>query len=99
MRVSVEDIELMRLFGAQLDRIRLAQLGGPVDRILKDGMAAGQFRRLDPEAAMWVMFGLLDTVYLLTPHVMGAPGPLEDPHLANETRQFIVGGLGAIRGD
>jgi AcrR family transcriptional regulator len=96
MRVSVEDIDLMRLFGTQLDRIRLAQLGGPVDRILKDGMAAGQFRRLDPAAAMWVMFGLLDTVYLLTPHVMGAPGPLEDPHLAAETRQFIVRGLGAI---
>ena len=96
MRVAVEDIELMRMFGAQLDQIRLAQLGGPVDRILKDGMAVGQFRQLDPKAAMWVVFGLLDTVYLLTPHIMGAPGPLEDPHLAEETRQFIVRGLGAL---
>ncbi|UCD25745.1 MAG: TetR/AcrR family transcriptional regulator, partial [Gemmatimonadota bacterium] len=96
IRVAVEDMELMRMFGAQLDRIRLAQMGGPVDRILKDGMKAGQFRPLDPRSAMWVVFGLLDTLYLLMPHVMDTPGPLEDTRLAEETRQFIVRGLGAI---
>ena len=96
IRVAVEDMELMRLFGGQLDRIRLAQMGGPVDRILKDGMKAGQFRPLDPRSAMWVVFGLLDTLYLLMPHVTDAPGPLEDTRLAEETRQFIVRGLGAI---
>ena len=96
MRVVVEDLELMRMFGAHLDQIRLAQMGGPVDRILRDGMAAGQFRQLDRRAAMWVVFGLLDTIYLLMPRVMDAPGPLEDPVLAEETKQFIVRGLGAI---
>ena len=99
IRVAVEDLDLMRMFGAQLEQIRLAQMGGPVDRILKDGMKAGQFRRLDPRSAMWVVFGLLDTVYLLMPHVMNAPGPLEDARLAEETRQFIVRGLGAIDSD
>ena len=96
MQVLVEDFDLMRLFGAHIDQMRLAQMGGPLDQILRDGMEAGQFRQLDPRAAMWVMFGLLDTIYLLMPRVMNAPGPLEDPVLAEETKQFIVRGLGAI---
>ncbi len=96
MQVFFEDFELMRQFGERTEEIRMVQLGGPIDRILRDGVTAGQFRRLDPRAAMWVMFGMLDTVYLLMPRVMNAPGPLEDPVLAEETKQFIVRGLGAI---
>jgi AcrR family transcriptional regulator len=96
MQVLFEDFELMRLFGERTEEMRMVQMGGPVDRILRDGVAAGQFRPLDPRAAMWVMFGVLDTVYLLMPRVMNAPGPLEDPVLAEETKQFIIRGLGAI---
>ena len=99
MQMLFEDFELMRLFGERTEEIRMVQLGGPIDRILRDGVAAGQFRPLDPRAAMWVMFGILDTVYLLMPRVMNAPGPLEDPALAEETRQFIIRGLGAIGND
>jgi hypothetical protein len=71
-------------------------MGGPFDRILSDGVAAGQFRPLDRRAALWVVFGILDTGYLLTPTIMNAPGPLEDPAMAEEIKQFIVRGLGAI---
>lgn len=99
MQMLFEDFELMRLFGERTEEIRMVQMGGPIDRILRDGVAAGQFRRLDPRAAMWVMFSILDTVYLLMPRVMNAPGPLEDPVLARETRQFIIRGLGAISND
>jgi len=96
LQVLVEDLDLMREFGARTEEIRLSQMGGPLDRILRDGMASGQFRRLDPRAALWVLFGLLDTVFLLMPRVMDAPGPLEDPALAEEVKQFIVRGLGAL---
>lgn len=96
LRVMFEDLDLMRLFGEHAEDMRMARLGGPLDRILRDGVASGQFRPLDPRAAMWVMFGLLDTVYLLMPRVMNAPSPLEDPVLARETQQFVVRGLGAI---
>lgn len=96
MQVFFEDLDLMRQFGGRTEEMRMVQMGGPIDRILRDGVAAGQFRPLDPRAAMWVMFGILDTVYLLMPRVMSAPGPLEDPVLAEETKQFIVRGLGAI---
>ncbi|MEJ2236666.1 MAG: TetR/AcrR family transcriptional regulator [Gemmatimonadales bacterium] len=96
MQVFFEDLELMRQFGGRTEEMRMVQMGGPIDRILRDGVAAGQFRPLNPRAAMWVMFGVLDTVYFLMPRVMNAPGPLEDPVLAEETKQFVVRGLGAI---
>ena len=96
MRVFVEDLDLMRLFGERTEEIRLSRIGGTLDSIFQDGVAAGQFRPLDRRAAIWLVFGLLDTVYLLMPQVMNAPGPLEDPVLAEETRRFIVRGLGAI---
>jgi hypothetical protein len=96
MTVLVEDLDLMRSFGEKTEEIRVSQIGGPLDQLLRDGVAAGQFRPLDPRAALWVVFGLLDTVYLLMPKVMNAPGPLDDPVLAEETKQFIVRGLGAV---
>jgi len=96
MSLVVEDFTLMRLFGERTEEIRLSRIGGTLDTIFQDGVAAGQFRPLDRRAAIWLVFGLLDTVYLLIPRVMNAPGPLEDPILAEETRRFIVRGLGAI---
>jgi AcrR family transcriptional regulator len=96
LQAMFEDFDLMRLFGERTEELRMVRMGGPLDRILRDGVAAGQFRPLDPRAAMWVMFGVLDTMYLLMPRVMNAPGPLDDPVLANETKLFIVRGLGAI---
>jgi hypothetical protein len=71
-------------------------IGGILDEIIQEGVAVGQFKPLDSKAAIWLVFGLLDTVYLLMPRVMDAPGPLDDPVLAKETRRFIVRGLGAV---
>ncbi len=99
MSVLVEDLDLMRLFSERTEEIKLSRIGGTLDTILQDGVTAGQFRPLDTRAAMWLVFGLLDTVYLLMPRVMNAVGPLDDPVLAEETRRFIVRGLGAIEQD
>jgi AcrR family transcriptional regulator len=96
MSVFVEDFDLMRTFGARTEEIRLSRIGGTLDSIVQDGVKAGQFKELDRRAAIWLVFGLLDTVYLLIPTVMNAPGPLDDPVLAEESRRFIVRGLGAV---
>ena len=96
MNILVEDLSLMRLFGERTEEIKVSRLGGTLDTIFRDGVAAGQFKPLDRRAAIWLVFGLLDTMYLLIPCVMNAPGPLEDPVLAEETRRFIIRGLGAI---
>ena len=96
MSILVEDLDLMRMFGARTEEIRASMVGGILDSIIQEGVAAGQFKPLDSTAAIWLVFGLLDTVYLLMPRVMNAPGPLEDPVLAEETRRFIMRGLGAV---
>lgn len=96
LRVLFEDFDLMRAFGEWVDDFRLSQPDGPLSRILQEGMEAGQFRPLDPRAAMWVVLGLLDTVYFLIPSVMGEPGALDDETLAQEVHRFILGGLGPL---
>jgi len=96
MSILVEDLELMRTFGARTEEIRASMIGGTLDSIIQEGVAVGQFKPVDNTAAIWLVFGLLDTVYLLMPSVMNTPGPLEDPVFAEETRRFIVRGLGAV---
>jgi AcrR family transcriptional regulator len=93
--VLFEDFDLMRAFGQWVDDLRISSQDGPLYRILREGMAAGQFRSMEPRAAMWVVFGLLDTVYFLIPRVMEVPGAMEDRALAEEVNRFIVHGLGA----
>ena len=94
--VLFEDFDLMRAFGQWIDELRISREDGPLFRILREGMETGQFRPMEPRAAMWVVFGLLDTVYFLIPRVMEVPGAMDDPALAQEVNRFIVHGLGAI---
>jgi len=93
--ILVEDLDIMRSLGGAVDEFRMARVGGPLEQILKDGMATGRFRPLEPQVSLWVIFGLLDTFYLIVPRVMEAPGPLEDSVLAEEIKEFIVHGLRA----
>ena len=99
MRVFLEDIDLLRIMGEKVDQIRLIQIGGPLHSILTEGQAAGTFREMDSEIAIWLIFALLDSVYLLFPGLMGIPGALDDPVLAEETKQFILRGLGVAPHD
>lgn len=96
MGVFLEDFDLMRLFGERTEEIRISRIGGILDNIIQDGIAAGQFKKIDRQSAIWLVFGLLDTVHLMIPRVMNTPEPFVDPVLATETRRFIVRGLGAI---
>ena len=91
--VLVEDLDIMRSLGGALEEFRILRVGGPLEQILRDGMADGHFRPLEPQVSLWVVFGLLDTFYMIVPRVMGAPGPLEDSVLAEEIKEFIVHGL------
>jgi AcrR family transcriptional regulator len=91
--VLVEDLDIMRSLGGALEEFRILRVGGPLEQILRDGMAVGHFRALEPQVSLWVIFGLLDTFYMIVPRMMGAPGPLEDSVLADEIKEFIVHGL------
>ncbi len=93
--VVVEDLDLMHKFSERIEMIRFLQIGGAVHNLLKEGVASGQFREMDTGIAIWLIFTLLDTVYMLLPAWMGTPGALENRALAEETRRFIINGLGA----
>ncbi len=99
LQVLMEDLDLMRRFGEHAEEIKMSRIGGSLDRILQEGVAAGLFRPLDSRSAIWLVFGLLDTVFLLIPRVINQPGPLEDPVLAAETKRFIMRGLGVVEND
>ncbi len=99
LRVIVEEPELWRNFSEKLDEIRFVQIGGILHTILKEGVSEGQFREMDTRIAIWLIFSLLDTVYLLLPSLMDLPGAMDNPALAEETKQFILSGLGAAPAD
>ncbi|MFC1627815.1 TetR/AcrR family transcriptional regulator [Gemmatimonadota bacterium] len=99
IRVFFEDIDLLRIMGERVDQIRLIQIGGPLHSILTEGQSTGMFREMDSEIAIWLIFALLDSVYLLFPGLMGIPGALDNPVLADETKQFILKGLGVAPPD
>lgn len=99
LRVIVEEPELWRNFSEKLDEIRFVQIGGTLHTILKEGVAEGQFRDMDTHIAIWLIFSLLDTVYLLMPALMDVPGAMDNPALAKETKQFILWGLGSAPAD
>jgi AcrR family transcriptional regulator len=94
MKVILEDMELMRIFGEKIDEVRLIQIGGPLHSILTAGQASGLFRTMDTGKAILLIFALLDSVYLLFPVITGIPGAIDDPELAAETKDFILRGLG-----
>ncbi|NQU05332.1 MAG: hypothetical protein HQ568_04500, partial [Calditrichaeota bacterium] len=63
-------------------------------QILQDGIDAGQFRTLDPDAVLWMIYALLDSMYILMPMMTGEPGAGENPEIANEVKSFILRGVG-----
>ena len=72
------------LFGPMLAALR---------RIVADGVATGEFRAADPDAAVRVIDALLDSVHYILPGLYSERSAFDDPALAVETRAFIVHGL------
>ncbi len=63
-------------------------------KILEDGIAAGQFRKCNPDTALWMIYALLDSMYLLVPMLTHQKGAGENPAIAGEVKRFILRGLG-----
>ncbi len=66
--------------------------------ILHDGVVSGHFRNHNPETVLWMIYCLLDTMYMMIPTFTGKPGPADDPELAREINQFILKGIGVYNG-
>ena len=63
-------------------------------QILNDGIKSGNFSRIDPEAVLWMIYAILDSMYIIVPMMTGKPGAGDDPKLDKEVKQFILKGIG-----
>ena len=93
-RLIVEDPTVMEKFAWVLHHTANSPVLTTLRQILQDGIDARQFRSLDPDTVLWMIYALLDSMYILYPIMTGQPGAGEDPNLAKEVRQFILKGIG-----
>jgi len=94
-RLIVEDPTVMEKFAWVLHHTTNSPVLTTLRQILQDGIDTGQFRKLDPDAVLWMIYALLDSMYILFPIMTGQPGAGENPELAKEVKQFILHGIGA----
>jgi len=61
--------------------------------VVEEGVASGEFRAMDSNTAVYVIDGLLDSMYYVYPKMTGQKSALDNPVLAREVRAFIINGL------
>ena len=67
--------------------------------IIDEGMASGEFRRVDTHSALLIILAVIRSMYVLMPIHASTPGAAEDAVLEHETLQFILHGLRACPHD
>jgi len=93
-RLIVEDPMVMEKFAWVLHHTANSPVLTTLRQILQDGIDAGQFRQLDPDVALWIIYSILDSMYILMPMMTGEPGASENPEMAKEVKSFILSGVG-----
>jgi AcrR family transcriptional regulator len=81
-------------FGHALGEALQSPIISILAEIIEEGVACGQFRPMDPQAAVWLVSAVLDSMYFLIPEWTNIDGASDNPVLAEETRRFILAGLG-----
>jgi len=89
-----KDTSMMEKLTRILYNTRHSPILSSLRRILKDGMKSGHFRRFDPDAVLWMIYTILDSMYIMIPMMTNQPGAGENPKLAREVKQFILRGIG-----
>lgn len=93
-RMMFDEPAIIRACSTFAEEVQVSPLVGVFVDILRQGVRSGEFRKLDPEATVWIVYTLLDSMHFLMPVWSGLPGPLDDPKLARQLRAFIFNGLG-----
>ncbi len=98
MRIMFSE-DMSAVFGRVLDEALQSPIMAILGEIVEEGIACGQFRPMRTEAAIWIVSSILDTMYFLMPGWGSVKGASEDPALAEETRNFVLAGLGCSPSD
>ena len=97
--VLLRDADLMRSFGAHAHDPAFLEMVVLLQDVVGEGIARGEFRAMDPEAATLMVYSLLDSMHFLLPRYLDRPGALEDPALAAATADFIRHALRPVPAD
>jgi len=93
-RLVLEDPAVMEKFGWIIYHQPNSPIFSTFMEIIERGVKSGHFRNIDPHAAVWMVYAVLDSMYLLLPMMTGKKGAAEDSALAIEVKDFILSGLG-----
>jgi len=90
----VSDPSLFNVFGAMGQELQFSPLVRLMTKVISHGVETGEFRQLDPDTATWLIFSIMDSMYIMMPAMFDTPGALQDSHIAKEVNSFIINGLG-----
>jgi AcrR family transcriptional regulator len=88
------DPDFMSAMGDIMHEIHLSPLVMKMNDLLQEGVDRGEFRKFKPESVTWIIFSLLDSVFLMLPDMFKQENILEELDLAREVKAFVLNGLG-----
>jgi len=98
-RLILEDPEVMEKFGHIIYHQPNSPVFSTLMGIIQRGVDSGHFNKIDPDSAVWMVYAILDSMYVLLPMITGKKGAAEDPALARDVKTFILNGLGNMSPD
>ena len=93
-RILLQDKETLSAFWELGRELTESPLIDTMRAIINQGKESGCFREQDTENAVWMIFSLLDSMYLLMPEMLKQPPGVQDEGLKEEVTAFILHGLG-----
>ncbi len=88
------DPDFMSSMGDIMQEIHLSPLVQKMGDLLQEGVERGEFRKFNPESVTWIIFSLLDCVFLMLPDMFKQENVIEELDLAREVKAFVLNGLG-----
>ncbi len=93
-RILLQDKETLSAFWEVGRELTDSPVIDTMRAIINQGKESGRFREQDTEKVVWMIFSLLDSMYLLMPEMLKQPPEAQDAGLKEEVTAFILHGLG-----
>ncbi|MBD3166413.1 TetR family transcriptional regulator [bacterium] len=87
------DPGLIRQFGSIEPEMMQSPLVEQFESVLQHGIDRGEFRPMTPSLVTYIIFAILDGMFILAPQMSKEMGALNNPAMRNELRAFIVHAL------
>ncbi|MBC8424717.1 TetR/AcrR family transcriptional regulator [bacterium] len=76
-----------------MDHAEAQEMMAAMVRVVEEGIRRGELREMDPPTIVWIIGGLLDSMYYVFPQLTEEPSAFENETLSCELRAFILNGL------